>query len=502
MILLTGATGYVGGRLLSRLESRGFSVRCLTRNPAGMEGAVAPLTEIVAGDVLDEEAVLVALKGIETAYYLIHSMGAGDDFEETDRRAAENFARACTLQGVQRIIYLGGLGNPDHDLSRHLRSRQEIGDILRTSTAGVIEFRASIIIGSGSLSFEMIRALVERLPVMICPKWVRVLAQPIAIEDVLSYLTEALNCPPGESVVFEIGGPDQISYGEIMKRYARQRGLTRWMTPVPFLTPYLSSLWLGLVTPLYSRVGRKLVDSLRNPTLISSDLAHRHFPVRPRSTDEAIARALVNEDREFAETRWSDALSSGSRNRAWGGVRFGSRLVDSRTHQVSAPAEQAFRPIRRIGGRTGWYYGNWLWKIRGFLDLLVGGVGVRRGRRHPEHVRVGDAIDFWRVDQYEENRLLRLSAEMKLPGRAWLEFEVTGKDGVSTVRQTAIFDPVGLFGLVYWYGMFPFHQFVFAGMLRNLCREIAGPVEKSGCKNGNANRHPATTTVESAESAD
>ena len=425
MILLTGATGYVGGRLLSRLEERGLAVRCMTRNPAGLERSVEPTTEVVSGDVLDEKSVLAALAGVETAYYLVHSMGASDDFEKTDRLAAENFAKACTQQGVKRIIYLGGLGNPDHNLSKHLRSRQEIGNILRTSTASVIEFRASIIIGSGSLSFEMIRALVERLPVMICPKWVHVLAQPIAIEDVLSYLTEALGCPLDETIIFEIGGPDQISYGEIMKRYARQRGLTRWMIPVPFLTPYLSSLWLGLVTPVYSRVGRKLIDSLRNPTLISNNVANRYFTIRPRSADEAIARALVNEDREFAETRWSDALSSGSKQKSWGGVRFGSRLVDSRTAQVTETAEKAFQPIRRIGGKTGWYYGTWLWKIRGFLDLLVGGVGVRRGRRHPDQVRVGDTIDFWRVEQFEDNSLLSLVAEMKLPGRAWLEFEGT-----------------------------------------------------------------------------
>ncbi len=477
MILLTGATGYVGGRLLARLDESGFAVRCLTRNPARLAGCVGPTTEIVAGDVLDTESLDAALAGVETAYYLIHSMGTSDDFEKTDHRAAENFARACTRQRVKRIIYLGGLGNPDHNLSKHLRSRQEVGNILRTSTASVIEFRASIIIGSGSLSFELIRALVERLPVMICPKWVGVLAQPIAIEDVLSYLTEALDCPLDETIVFEIGGPDQISYGEIMKRYARQRGLTRWMIPVPFLTPYLSSLWLGLVTPLYSRVGRKLIDSLRNPTLISNNVADRYFSVRPRSTNEAIARALVNEDKGFAETRWSDAFSSGGKQKSWGGVRFGSRLVDSRTQRIAANAEQAFQPVRRIGGTTGWYYGDWLWKIRGFLDLLVGGVGVRRGRRHPDEIRVGDTIDFWRVEQFEDNSLLRLSAEMKLPGRAWLEFEVIEKDGVSTVRQTAIFDPVGLFGLAYWYGMYPFHQFVFTGMLRNLCGKIETPAE-------------------------
>ena len=454
------------------LESKGLTVRCLIRRVGSLPTSLASKTEVLVGDVLEEQSLDRALDGIETAYYLIHSMGDCEDFEKKDRRAAENFAQACTRQKVKRIIYLGGLGNPDHQLSKHLRSRQEIGDILRTSTASVTEFRASIIIGSGSLSFEMIRALVERLPIMICPKWVRVMAQPIAIEDVLAYLVEALQKPLGETNVFEIGGPDQISYGEIMQRYARQRGLTRWMIPVPLLTPYLSSLWLGLVTPLYSRVGRKLVDSLRNPTLISNNVADRYFSVRPRSADEAIARALINEDQEFAATKWSDAFSAGGEQRSWGGVRFGSRLVDSRTRQVAACSADAFKPVRRIGGTTGWYYGNWLWKIRGFLDLLVGGVGVRRGRRHPDELRIGDSLDFWRVDQFEDNKLLRLVAEMKVPGRAWLEFEVTEKNGVSTIRQTAIFDPVGLFGIAYWYALFPLHQFVFAGMLRNLCRAI------------------------------
>ena len=471
-ILLTGSTGYVGGRLLPLLVDEGHFVRCLTRRPAlELEGA-DPNVEVCVGNVLDEPSLDAALQGIDTAYYLIHSMGDSGDFEKLDRRAAENFASACSRQNVKRIIYLGGLGNPDHNLSKHLRSRQEIGDILRTSTANVIEFRASIIIGSGSLSFEMIRTLVERLPVMICPKWVRVMAQPIAIEDVLAYLVEGLEVPAEGSFVFEIGGPDQISYGEIMKRYSRQRGLKRLMIPVPLLTPYLSSLWLGLVTPIYSRVGRKLVDSLKNPTLISNNMAERYFSVKPRSADEAIARALVNEDQKFAATRWSDAFSAGGAPKSWGGVRFGSRLVDSRSKKVIATAEDAFTPIRRIGGETGWYYGNWLWKVRGFLDLLVGGVGVRRGRRDPDQLRVGDALDFWRVEQFEDNRLLRLAAEMKVPGRAWLEFEVSEDDGITEVRQTAIFDPVGLFGILYWYALYPLHQFVFGGMLRNICRAI------------------------------
>jgi uncharacterized protein YbjT (DUF2867 family) len=418
--------------------------------------------------LLDRESLEGVLRGIDTAFYLVHSMGADQDFEREDRNAATNFADAADQAGVGRIIYLGGLGHADETLSKHLRSRQETGEILRCSQAQVIEFRASIVIGSGSLSFELIRALVERLPVMICPRWVSVRAQPIAIEDLLAYLLEAINLPKHVSSVFEIGGPDQVSYGDIMHEYARQRGLRRWMIPVPLLTPYLSSLWLGLVTPVYARIGRKLIESLRNPTLVSNDSAHATFAVRPRGLPAAIARALVYEDRQCATTRWSDALSSGGRPRHWGGARFGSRIVDSRSAVVRAAPEVVFAPIQRIGGDSGWYYGDWLWRVRGWLDLLVGGVGVRRGRRDPLNLRIGDALDFWRVERFEPNRLLRLQAEMKVPGRAWLEFEVTGDNEKSTIRQTAIFDPLGLFGLMYWYALYPLHQLVFAGMLRKL----------------------------------
>ena len=475
-ILLTGATGYIGGRMLALLEHRGASLRCLVRRPEALRGRTGPHTEVVAGDVLDRASLDAAMNGVEIAYYLVHSMGASGDFEQEDRVAATNFAQAASAAGVRRIIYLGGLGNPDQNLSKHLRSRQETGGILRANHPHVIEFRASIVIGSGSLSFEMIRALVERLPVMICPRWVQVRAQPIAIEDLLQYLLAALDLSVDASQIFEIGGPDQVSYGELMGEYARQRGLKRWMIPVPLLTPHLSSLWLGLVTPIYARVGRKLVESLRNPTLVSNDLSAQTFSIRPRSVREAIARALINEDHEFAETRWADAVSSAGKPRTWGGVRFGSRLVDSRTTMVAVPPEQAFAPIRRIGGKTGWYYGNWLWTLRGFFDLLSGGVGVRRGRRDSEHLHAGEPLDFWRVEIYEPPKRLRLYAEMKLPGRAWLEFVVEPanaepKSQETTIRQTAIFDPSGLGGLVYWYALYPVHRWIFAGMLRAIAAQ-------------------------------
>ncbi len=469
-ILLTGATGYIGGRLLPLLEEQGYRVRCLTRRPSSLAARLGSGTQIAEGDLLNADSLQGALEGIDTAFYFVHSMGSTQDFADEDRVAAQNFGAVARQAGVRRIIYLGGLGNRDSQLSKHLRSRQETGDVLRSAGVQVIELRASIVIGSGSLSFEMVRALTERLPFMICPKWVRVAAQPIAIEDMLEYLMESIELPGEESQIFEIGGPDQVTYGQIMQEYARQRGLRRVMIPVPLLTPYLSSLWLGLVTPLYARVGRKMIDSMKNATVVSSNLADKVFKVRPRSMSESIARALLNEEKEFAATRWSDALSSSGKPRVWGGVRFGSRLVDSRTKEVDLPPSAAFAPIQRIGGSTGWYYGNWMWRLRGFLDLLMGGIGIRRGRHHPVEICVGDTLDFWRVEAYEPNHFLRLQAEMKVPGKAWLEFEVNGDSGRSSVRQTAIFEPIGLFGLLYWYALYPAHQFVFEGMLRNLVR--------------------------------
>ena len=470
IILLTGGTGYIGGRLLPLLEQRGLCLRCVCRQPERLRSRVATTTEVVQGDVLDPDSLRMALSGVHTAYYLVHSLGTKQDFEREDRQAAANFAGAARQAGVQRIIYLGGLGNAEQGLSPHLRSRQETGEVLRSSKVPVIEFRASIIIGSGSLSFELIRALTERLPLMICPRWVATPTQPIAIEDVLVYLLAVLDLPEEKSRIFEIGGPDVVSYGDIMREYARQRGLRRLLISVPLLTPYLSSLWLGLVTPVYARVGRKLVEGLRNPTVVWDMSAQDAFPIRPRSLAEAIQRAMVNEDHDFAETRWSDALSSAGPLRGWSGVRFGTRIVDSRTAEVGLPPDAAFAPIQRIGGETGCYYGNWLWKLRGWLDLLVGGVGLRRGRRDPVNLQVGDAVDFWHVEVIEPGHRLRLAAEMRLPGRAWLDFEVTPKGQGSTIRQTAIFDPVGLGGLAYWYALYPMHWLVFAGMLRGLVR--------------------------------
>jgi len=465
-VLLTGASGYVGGRLLVELQRHGMAVRCLARHPEFLLPKVAPGTEVMAGDVLHRDSLAPAMRGIEMAYYLVHSMAA-NDFEETDRLAARNFAEAARDAGVQRIVYLGGLG-AGSELSSHLRSRQEVGNILRSTGVPVTEFRASIIIGSGSLSFEMIRALVERLPVMIAPKWVAVPAQPLAINDLLQYLIAACDLRGRDNQIFEIGGPDRVSYGDLMREYARQRGLRRLMIRVPLLTPRLSSLWLGLVTPLYARIGRKLIDSIRNPTVVCDDSALKAFAIRPMGIREAIASALRNEDKELAATRWSDAQSA-----VGGGTRFGNRLIDSRRVRVDVPPAPAFEPIRRIGGATGWYYANWLWHLRGGLDLLVGGVGMRRSRRDPEKLHAGDVVDCWRVEALEPDRRLRLAAEMKLPGRAWLEFEVVACGNGSEIRQTASFDPAGFFGLAYWYAVYPLHELVFGGMLRGIARAAA-----------------------------
>jgi uncharacterized protein YbjT (DUF2867 family) len=473
LVLLTGATGYVGGRLLPELEARSdLRVRCLSRRPESLRGRVSAGTEVVEADLMEPGTLGPALEGVDAAYYLVHSMGEGDDFEEMDRRAAENFARAAREAGVERVVYLGGLGQGS-DLSRHLRSRQEVGRILRDSGVPTLEFRASIIIGSGSLSYEMIRTLVERLPVMLLPRWVRKQAQPIAIEDVLAYLLAALDGPADESRVFQIGGADRVSYEGIMREYARQHGLRRLMIPVPVLTPWFSALWLGLVTPLYARIGRKLATSLVHETVVTDPSAEELYGVEPRDIGEAIRRARNREDSEFAASRWSDALSAGGTPSSWGGQRFGARLVDSRTGEVPVPPDRAFAPIRRIGGDTGWYFGDWLWRLRGLLADLVGGVGLRRGRPDPEHLEPGDTLDFWRVERIEPDRLLRLRAEMRLPGRGWLQLEVepVSDRSASVIRQTAGFAPRGLSGLLYWYGLYPVHALVFRGMLRGICRE-------------------------------
>ena len=446
MTLLTGATGYIGGRLLRKFEEDGRPVRCLARHPEKLATTQAT-TEVVQGDCLDEASLDRAMAGVETAYYLVHSMAGSASFVEADRRAAASFGRAAARAGVWRIIYHGGLADASGDLSTHLKSRAETGDILRASRVPVLEFRASVVIGAGSLSFQMIQALVERLPIMICPRWVETRTQPIAIRDVVAYLAAALERPHESSRVFEIGGADVVSYGGMMREYAKLRGLRRLLLPVPVLTPHLSGLWLALVTPSQARVGRALVEGLRNSTIVRSTDAREAFAVEPTSLTTALR----------------DAIEEGIADRL---------RIDTRTTVVAVPPARAFAPVRRIGGASGWYFLNLLWRIRGWVDGWMGGVGMRRGRVDPDVCGTGDVIDGWTVEAFEPDRRLRLSSDWKLPGRGWLEFEVTSLDDGqrSQIRQTAAFDPRGLLGRAYWYALVPVHSLLFRGLLERIAR--------------------------------
>lgn len=454
-VLLTGATGCIGSRLLRVLEEGGCAVRCLARRPDRV--AVRRLTtEVFAGDCFDEASLDAAMEGVDQAFYLVHALASGPAFAALDREAATTFGRAAARAGIRRIIYLGGLGDAGDSLSTHLKSRVETGDALRASGVPVVEFRASIVIGAGSLSFEMIRALVERLPVMLCPQWVDTRTQPIGIDDVLAYLRAALDLPEGREGVFEIGGPEVVSYGEMMREYARLRDLRRVLVRVPVLTPRLSGVWLALVTPAQASVGRALVEGLRNPTVVRSSAAREAFGLALTSLREAFVRAMDE----------------------GGATRF---KTDTRVAVVAAAPAEAFAPIRRIGGRSGWYFGDALWRLRRWLDGCVGGVGMPRHRRDPDACVVGDVIDGWRVEAYEPDRFLRLRAGMKLPGRGWLEFRVAplGDGSRSLIRQTATFDARGVAGRLYWYGVVPLHAIVFRGLLRRIARcavrGLAGP---------------------------
>ena len=470
LILLTGASGYIGGRLLPSLENQGYRLRCMARHPELLKPKVSPSTEVVAGDILDRASLDDEFRGVDVAYYMVHSMSSTGSFEETDRQGARNFSEAAKAAGVKGLIYVGGLGSDEEELSAHLRSRHEVGEILRQSGVPLCEFRASAVIGSGSASFELVRALVERLPIMLTPKWVKGKAQPIGIDDLLDYLIEALQIPLSKFRIYEVGGADKVSYADMMRAYGRQRGLKPLIIPVPVLTPWLSALWLGLITPLYARIGRAIIESIVHVTVVRDNAALTTFSVRPMGIDEAIRRALAHEETHFAATRWSDSLSSSGKQRSWGGVRFGTRIVDSRTLTVEAPPDVVFRCIERIGGDHGWYACDLLWRVRGFIDLLQGGAGMRRGRPSSPTLRVGDTVDSFRVETIDRNRLLRLKSEMNLPGRAWLEFEVTETGSSTQIRQTAIFDPVGLKGQLYWYSLYLPHELVFNGMLRGIAQ--------------------------------
>jgi uncharacterized protein YbjT (DUF2867 family) len=466
-ILLTGATGYVGGRLLGRLEREQHPVRCLTRRPHALAQRVSGTTEVVAGDLLAPESLSPAMREVRTACYLVHSMDALESFEELDRRAATNFAMAAREAGVHRIVYLSGLGSGGK-LSAHLASRHEVGEILNRSGVPTIELRASIVIGAGSASFETVRAVVEGLPAIPAPKGVETVAQPIAIEDLIEYLVAALTLP-ARSAIFEIGGDDQVSYAEVMREYARQRKLHRRVVPLPRQTIRASRMLLGMLTPAYGRVAAAMIDSLRNETVVRDTAAREAFAVTPRGLPEAIQRALMSEDNEFAQMSWSDVLAANEGAR-WGGTPISRRLVTSRVERVYASRSEVFGRVQRIGGTRGWYGTDWFWTLRGALDKLRGGNGMRRGRRDPHELRAGDAIDFWRVVRIQPDRRLLLTAEMKMPGRLWLDYEVTSEDRHTVIRQTTVFDPAGYAGLAYWYLLYPVHRAIFTAMLRGLAR--------------------------------
>lgn len=474
LILVTGATGYIGGRLVPRLLAAGYRVRCMVRDPSRLEGRRwRREVEVVAGDVLHPATLPAALAGVDTAFYLVHSMAGGHEFHERDLDGARNFSSALRAAGGTRIIYLGGLGDPSHDLSVHLRSRQETGDALRESGLPVTEFRAAVIVGSGSLSFELVRYLTERVPVLICPRWVFTRVQPISTRNVLEYLVASLSTPASIGEVIEIGGADILTYADMMIGYARVRGLARRVVPIPFLTPGYSAGWVHLVTPVPSQIARALIEGLRNEVVMHSDAARRIFPtMRLLSYEESVQLALERLETGKVETIWSDALSTSVGDVE--PVQLTSREgmeIERRQRVVRASPDAVFRAFTSLGGERGWLSMNWAWQVRGIFDRMVGGVGMRRGRRHPTEVRAGDAVDFWRVERVEVDQLLRLRAEMKVPGRAWLEFTVAPHEsGGSLLSQSALFAPKGLMGWMYWYAMIPFHAWIFREMIRQIGR--------------------------------
>ncbi len=475
LILVTGATGYIGGRLVPRLLEAGYRVRLFVRDPQRLQGHPwFPQVEVFTGDVLEEETLGPAMQGVHAAYYLIHSMSSSRNFHERDVRAAENFGAAARGASVEQIIYLGGLGDSDQELSEHLRSRQITGETLRRSGVPVTEFRAAVIVGSGSVSYEMLRYLTERVPIMICPRWVYTRIQPIAIRDVLQYLVAALEKPEARDQIIEIGSQDTLTYREMITGYAQVRGLKRYLIPVPLLTPYLSSYWVHWVTPIPASIARPLIEGLRYEVVADDALARRLFPqIQPMGYLEAVRRALERLDAGEVETSWSDSLFSSQQDSKPVVLKtLDGMIVENRQVEVEAEPVQVFRTFTSIGGKNGYGYMDWAWRLRGVLDRMVGGVGFRRGRRSERRVRVGDAIDFWRVEAVEAGEMIRLRAEMHVPGRAWLQYRVQMQpDGKTRLFQTAYFAPKGLFGLLYWYALYPIHSLIFSGMIRHLAAE-------------------------------
>ena len=475
-VLVTGATGYVGGRLVPCLLREGLRVRCFVRDAERLRAQPwGDQVEVAVGDALEAETVPPAMADVDAVYYLIHSLGSGEDeFAKRDRRAATNIRTAAEAAGVQRIVYLGGMRPKGERQSKHLQSRIETGDVLRDGSVPITEFRAAQIVGSGSLSFELVRYLTERVPLMICPTWVHTPTQPIAIRNVLEYLVAALRHPESAGEIVEIGGADVLTYAEMFQIYAAIRGLKRWVVNVPFLTPRLSSHWVGLVTPISNAIARPLIEGLDNEVVVDdAEKARQLFPeVEPISFEAAVRLALRRAASDEIPTVWNSAVSSAPRSETNAQLDTTEGLYrEKRQVEVQAPAEAAFDVVTQLGGETGWLYGDALWHLRGWVDQLLGGVGFRRGRRDSAQLRVGDAVDFWRVEALDPAEpLLRLRAEMQLPGRAWLQFEVEAEPDAPgcQLTQTVFFEPKGLTGTVYWHLVRPLHGLLFAGMLRAL----------------------------------
>lgn len=471
-ILVTGATGYVGGRLVPRLLQSGYVVRCLVRDPDRLQGvAWLNQVEVVQGDVLDADSLRLVMRDISVAYYLVHGMQGGKVNAERDLQAARNFSMAASEQGVERIIYLGELIDPTSSLSPYLRSRHETGYILRQSRVPVTEFRAGMIIGSGSVLFEMIRYLAERQFVFVCPRWFFSTAQPIAITDALAYLVAALEMPESTGRLIEIGGATRLKYADMLMGYAQERGFKRLLIPTPVYASRLSAYWVHLATPVHWRQVLPLIEGLRSDSVVHDDLARQLFPlIQPLDFQSALKQALERIQSNTVETSFRDALVT-----VQGDVRpvrltvTEGMLLERRQLLVEQSPHALYKAFSGLGGERGWLYLNWTWQIRGWMDKLVGGVGLRRGRRDADDIRVGEALDFWRVEAIDLDRLIRLRAEMKVPGRAWLEFQVSRQpDGRSLLTQTAYFAPKGFWGLAYWYVLYPVHSFIFSGMIRRV----------------------------------
>jgi uncharacterized protein YbjT (DUF2867 family) len=479
-VLVTGASGYIGGRLVPALLAAGYTVRAGARHHLQLRDQPwVHEVEAVDADVLDAVSIRAALEGVDVAYYLVHAIGAGTDFEELDRKAARTFAAAAREAGVRRIVYLSGLVPDDEELSPHLRSRREVGEILLASGVPTAVLQAAVIIGSGGASFEMLRYLTERLPVMVTPIWVQTRIQPIAVRDVVYYLVHAAELPPEVNRTFDIGGPDVLTYEQMMQRFARVAELPRRrIVRLPVLTPGVSSHWVQIVTPVPNAIARPLVESLRNTVVCREHDIAQYVPDPPEGLiglDRAVELALARVRSGEVPTSWTNAEPRGAPSDPlpsdpdWAG---GNLYVDRRSGVVNASPEALWTVIEGIGGQNGWYSWPLAWAVRGAMDRLSGGPGLRRGRRDPYDLHIDDALDWWRVEEVIDLELLRLRAEMRLPGRAWLELGITtGPRGETVYTQKAIFYPFGLGGQAYWWSVAPFHGVVFGSMLRNITRE-------------------------------